>query len=157
MLFSCVISLFAVPFGREILRTLGVKFKFWGEPVAIFGNGILGNEVANFLLAHPKMGFIPAAVVDRRKVGRNQENKPVIHDQELASGKLSLPSCFDGICTAFVVVPETSHNIHSRLVDDQSMQFERLSWLRVHRSQAVCGFNRWILEEFSAWKWGIIC
>jgi Undecaprenyl-phosphate galactose phosphotransferase WbaP len=126
LILSWLICMAAIPFGREVIRSIGVKMEKWGEPVVVFGNGQLGNEVADFLRAHPKMGFIPVAVVDRRKVDRSKQKSKVIHDQDLLSGYDVQPARFKGISTAFVVVPEISQPLHNRLIDEQTIQFERL-------------------------------
>src|SRR5512133_315851 len=122
LVLSWLFSLAIIPFGREIIRAAGVKMGKWGEPVIIFGNGKLGNEVAEFLSEHPKMGFNPGAIVDRRKVDRTGQKSKIIHDHEL----LVQPNHFKGISTAFVVVPEISQPVRTRLIDEQTIQFERL-------------------------------
>jgi Undecaprenyl-phosphate galactose phosphotransferase WbaP len=120
-------SVVSVPVMREAIRALGIRMNIWGEPVVVFGNGRLGNEVVRFLSEHPQMGFIPVAIVDRRKVERaTPTHQNIIHDQVLMDACETLPECLVGIRTAFVVVPETSQHIHSRLVDDQTIQFERM-------------------------------
>ncbi|KPL71344.1 hypothetical protein ADM99_11360 [Leptolinea tardivitalis] len=126
LILSWVLCMVSIPVMRELVRMVGVKFGIWGEPVVIFGNGRLGNEVAEFLRAHPKMGYIPVAVVDRRKTDRTAVKNRVLHDNDVLSGGKLRSDCFDGIKTAFLVVPETSQNVHTRLVEEQAMQFERL-------------------------------
>ena len=121
-----VLSTVTVPFGREVIRSIEVKLKIWGEPVIIFGNGKLGNEVANFLIKNPKMGYIPIAIVDRRKNDRETPGNKIIHDQEIAENRKTRPGCFNGIRTAFVVIPEISQSIQNRLIDEQTLQFEHL-------------------------------
>jgi Undecaprenyl-phosphate galactose phosphotransferase WbaP len=123
-----VFALASVPLARESIRQICVKYGLWGEPVVIFGNGMLGNEVVSYLRAHPKMGYNPVGVVDRRKVDRVPGNAPqrVIHDAAIFNDCEKQPDWLKGIRTAFVVTPETSQNVREMLIDKQTIRFEQL-------------------------------
>ncbi len=127
IILAWVLSLGLVPLLREIIRTVLVRFGQWGEPVVIFGNGRLGNEVAAYLRSNPKMGYNPVGVVDRRKVERDPcGQKHVIHDAAVFTSGVTLPEWLNGVRTAFVVTPETSQNVHEMLIDKQTIRFEQL-------------------------------
>lgn len=121
-------ALVLVPAARELIRQACVKCGIWGEPVVIFGNGLLGNEVTDYLRAHPKMGYNPVGVVDRRKVDRNPEQGAtrVIHDATIFNQSARIPDWMKGVRTAFVVTPETSQNVREMLIDKQTIRFEQL-------------------------------
>jgi Undecaprenyl-phosphate galactose phosphotransferase WbaP len=121
-LLAWVFSLIALPLGRDILRTQAIRWKMWGEPVLVFGNGLLGNEVAQYLSSNPRLGYKPVALVDRRKVNRGVNySLPVIHDTEILYNET-----YKDIQTAILVVPETSSALQSNLVDKQAMHFQRI-------------------------------
>lgn len=54
-----IISLVLVQFNRWILRIIGRGFKFWGEPVAVVGNGPIGRGVENHLRKNIHFGMYP--------------------------------------------------------------------------------------------------
>ncbi len=129
--YAWTLSLILLPLLREAVRTMLVRFGQWGEPVVIFGNGRLGNEVAAYLRAHPRMGYNPVGVVDRRKVERNPcADGKVIHDAEIFTNGNKIPSWMQGVRTAFVVTPETSQSVHDMLIGKQTIRFEQLILVR---------------------------
>jgi Undecaprenyl-phosphate galactose phosphotransferase WbaP len=127
VLLAWVFSLALVPLLREVVRNTAVKLGLWGEPVVIFGNGKLGNEVAAYLKAHPRMGYNPVGVVDRRREDRDPcGGVKVIHDPAVQGWQESKPNWLQGVRTAIVVTPETSARVHEMLIDKQTVRFEQL-------------------------------
>jgi Undecaprenyl-phosphate galactose phosphotransferase WbaP len=126
-----IYSLVLVPFIRELIRSIFVRMKMWGEPVVIFGNGRLGNEVADYLHANPRMGYNPVGVVDRRKVKRDDSSGDnVIHDANIFTNGEEIPAWLSGVHTAFVVLPETNNNVQEMLIRKQTVRFEQLIMVR---------------------------
>jgi Undecaprenyl-phosphate galactose phosphotransferase WbaP len=124
---SWVFALISVPLLRELIRSTFVRMGLWGEPVVIFGNGRLGNEVSAYLQAHPKMGYNPVGVVDRRKVRRDPcASKEVIHDADVFTNGTKIPEWLKGVRTAFIVTPEPSQSVHDMLIGKQTIRFEQL-------------------------------
>jgi Undecaprenyl-phosphate galactose phosphotransferase WbaP len=126
-----IYSLVLVPFIRELIRSVFVRMKIWGEPVVIFGNGRLGNEVADYLRANPRMGYNPVGVVDRRKVKRDDcSGDNVIHDANIFTNGEEIPAWMSGVHTAFVVLPETNNHVQEMLIRKQTVRFEQLIMVR---------------------------
>lgn len=129
--YAWVICLALVPILRESIRSVLVKMGYWGEPVVIFGNGRLGNEVSAHLRANPKMGYNPVGVVDRRKVTRDDcGDDHIIHDAEVFSQRNTIPDWMQGVRTAFIVTPETSDNMREMLIGKQTIRFEQIIMVR---------------------------
>jgi Undecaprenyl-phosphate galactose phosphotransferase WbaP len=127
ILLAWVFSIVLVPFLRELVRSTFVRMHFWGEPVIIFGNGPLSNEVATYLRAHPRLGYNPVGAVDRRKTKRDSSSGTrVIYDASIFTNEDAIPNWLKDIHTAFVVTPETSQAVHEMLIDKQTIRFEQL-------------------------------
>ncbi len=125
-LLAWVIALIAVPLAREITRTVLVRLKRWGEPVIIIGNGLVGCEIAEFLLQNPKTGFVPVAVIDRRKDNRGIKPKyAVIRASEIIDHP-NRAAAFEGIQTAILITSEISEEFYNLVMEDQVFKFNRL-------------------------------
>jgi Undecaprenyl-phosphate galactose phosphotransferase WbaP len=119
------------PFLREVMRTILVRMKIWGEPVILFGNGQLGKEVGNYLKCHPKMGYNPVCIVDRRKEKRQAGvDQNVIHDLTIFTREDELPDWLRNVQTAFVITPETSETVQDMLIGKQTVRFKQLILVR---------------------------
>ncbi|NMB58497.1 MAG: undecaprenyl-phosphate galactose phosphotransferase WbaP [Chloroflexi bacterium] len=119
------------PFLRELMRTIMVRLKLWGEPVILFGNGQLGKEIADYLKCHPKMGYNPVCIVDRRKEKRQVGvDKNVIHDVTIFTQDDELPEWLQNVQTAFVITPETSETVQEMLIGKQTVRFKQLILVR---------------------------
>ena len=115
-----------VPFGREILRLIAIRQKLWGEPVVVIGFGVLGYEIANFLVNHPKSGLYPIIVVDRRRIDRDDPPRvPVIRAADIIENR-ELVKWFEGIQTAILVVPEISETFYELIIEERAFKFSRL-------------------------------
>jgi Undecaprenyl-phosphate galactose phosphotransferase WbaP len=131
VLMAWLFTLVLTPFMRELMRTVMVRLKFWGEPVILFGNGQLGKEVADFLKCHPKMGYNPVCIVDRRKEKRvPASDQIVIHDMTVFTGEEELPDWLRNVQTAFVITPETSETVQEMLIGKQTVRFKQLILVR---------------------------
>ena len=58
-----VLSLILVQLFRWIMRIVGRNLGFWGEPVAIIGNGPMGIQIANYLKNNIRFGLSPYVVI----------------------------------------------------------------------------------------------
>lgn len=141
IILAWVFSIILVPLLREIFRNILVKFGLWGEPVIIFGNGLLGNEVADYLRSHPQMGYIPIGVIDRRKEDRKpSKGLKVVHSQAITSWQKDLPEWIKNVRTAFFVTPETDESMREMVIEKQTIRFEKMILVR---SPERCG-SLWV-------------
>ncbi len=127
ILLAWIFSIIFGPFLRELVRSTFVRMHLWGEPVIIFGNGPLSNDVATYLRTHPRLGYNPVGAVDRRKTKRDSTSGTrVIYDAAIFTNEDAVPTWLKNIHTAFVVTPETSQSVHEMLIDKQTIRFEQL-------------------------------
>ncbi|MBR5867350.1 MAG: undecaprenyl-phosphate galactose phosphotransferase WbaP, partial [Spirochaetaceae bacterium] len=73
MLLALPISIFALPLGRQISRTIFSKFKFWGVPVVIYIESMENTLVIDRLLNHPDFGYKPALILCKSCKDENME------------------------------------------------------------------------------------
>ncbi len=59
-----IFSLALLPFGRAMIRTLGIWMDVWGEPVAVFGYGKQGHWALDFFKKNKRLGFRPVVILD---------------------------------------------------------------------------------------------
>jgi Undecaprenyl-phosphate galactose phosphotransferase WbaP len=103
----CVVAM------RSIARSLGSKTRWWGFPVAVFGSGPSARTVLKTLIAQPRLGFRPVAVITHEDVNRF-EGIPAFPCNALDR---SLPrSLKHGIIAA----PELSHSEFSHVLTEAS-------------------------------------
>jgi Undecaprenyl-phosphate galactose phosphotransferase WbaP len=131
VLMAWIGALVLTPFLREVMRTILVRMKIWGEPVILFGNGQLGKEVAAYLKCNPKMGYNPVCIVDRRKEKRQTvADTNVVHEVAMFTREDELPDWLRNVQTAFVITPETSETVQEMLIGKQTVRFKQLILVR---------------------------
>jgi len=117
-------SLAAVPLGRAAMRSLCIRLKQWGEPVAMIGNGPQAGRLCRVLVEHPRLGLLPVLRLSSSQVLDGQETSlPVIHldEEQLNQGTARQM----GIQTAILVLAETPDTIVEALVRQRSGGFRR--------------------------------
>ncbi len=57
---------FFLPFGREVIRLILGKMKWWGVPAVIYVSGHSGDTVIQRLLKRPDFGYKPALIIDSK-------------------------------------------------------------------------------------------
>lgn len=68
-----------VPFLRWYTRSVLIRIRKWGVPVAIYGGGVAGHKIIRSLLDAPGIGYTPTCVFDDdpAKMGTTVEGVPV--------------------------------------------------------------------------------
>jgi Undecaprenyl-phosphate galactose phosphotransferase WbaP len=119
-------SIILVPLGRELMREIFVRSKYWGEPVVVIGYGPAGFEIAEYLVDNPKSGLYPVVVVDRRCSDRGEKPRvPVIRSADILEHPEML-ELFKGIHTAVLVTSEINEEFVNMIVEDRVLQFRHL-------------------------------
>ncbi len=77
-------SIFALPLSRVIARNyVYSRFRWWGIPAVIFGEGDDTRTVLDNLIDHPMLGYIPVAIVTERELSLDEyRGIPVLHSIE---------------------------------------------------------------------------
>ena len=105
-----LIALVLVQLDRWLVRIIGRKLGFWGEPVAVVGNGPEGQHIVQFLNDNLHLGMRPVLTVDGNAV--YEETQLVTINQSY-------------IRTIILVIPEISAAMQKRLVQDQRFGYHR--------------------------------
>jgi Undecaprenyl-phosphate galactose phosphotransferase WbaP len=125
-LLAWIFSLFLIPTGRELLRLIAIQLGMWGEPVVVIGYGVMGYEIAEYLVNTPKSSLNPIVAVDRRREDRTRLSSiPIVRADDITENE-SLGDWFSGIQTAILVIPEISETFYRKIMDDHTMKFNRL-------------------------------
>ncbi len=116
-------TLFGVPLGRALLRSLFAHQSWWGVSVIILGAGKTGELVVKALRTQPSLGLKPLAILDddREKHGNRIDNVPVVGDLELAEEFTQ-----QGICIAIFAMPGLERRRMLRHVQRFSRFFPQL-------------------------------
>ncbi len=59
-----LLSLVFVPILRFSARSFSSRFRWWGQPVVIFGGGAAGTANYKYLTLHPRLGLRPVGIID---------------------------------------------------------------------------------------------
>ena len=102
VLSSSVVITMAIPVSRYLTRLFGARFAWWGQPVAILGDGEAALSVLRRLQLHPEMGMRPAAVVSLHPPASRIGGQPVYPLSQLHNVRRS------GIRHAVIAAPELS-------------------------------------------------
>ncbi len=65
-----LLALFFVPILRSLARSLFSHFRWWGQPVVIFGGGAAGAANYSYLASHPRLGLQPVGIIDDLQLHR---------------------------------------------------------------------------------------
>jgi len=104
------LSLILVQLGRWLLRIIGRNLGFWGEPVAIIGNGTMGRQIVNYLNNNIRFGLRPYLMLD----GKTQFDSSAI--ATINKSKIS---------TAILVIPEMSEKLQRTFIYKQRFGYYR--------------------------------
>lgn len=124
-----LLAVILVPLARALARQIGHRLGLWGEPIAIIGYGEKGKRTYNFLQNNYQFGLSPLIIVN----GNNNagESLPInesgvsVVDTELFAHNHDLLRSL-GIRMAILVPDETSADLNTLLVDEQSFGLKRL-------------------------------
>lgn len=83
-----LLSLWAVPYARLLVRRGLIAFEGWGVPVAVYGAGHMGRRIVRLLQTEKGIGYHPVVMYDDDPAhwGKAVEDIPV-----LGSAKLAMP------------------------------------------------------------------
>lgn len=99
-----ILSLIFVQLDRWLLRIIGRKLGFWGEPVAIIGNGPIGKQISEYLYKNSRLGLRPRLILD----GNTLIDSVII--RSINKSKIS---------TAILVLSEMSEELQRNFVYEQ--------------------------------------
>jgi Undecaprenyl-phosphate galactose phosphotransferase WbaP len=105
-----LIALVLVQLNRWLTRIVGRSLEYWGEPVAIVGNGPQGLQIEKYLMDRIRLGMRPVLLVDGYA---KYEETPLV-----AINRSS-------IRTIILVMPEISAQLQKRFINDQRFGYHR--------------------------------
>jgi len=101
---SWLISRLLVQLNRWVLRIIGRDLGFWGEPVAIIGNGPIGRRIDRYLKDNLRLGMRPYVMLS----GKSNLDKAVLDHIN-----------YSKISTAILVIPEMSKKLQRSFIYEQ--------------------------------------
>lgn len=105
-----LLSLALVQLDRWLTRIVGRNLGYWGEPVAVVGNGPEGKRIVQYLNDRIRLGMNPVLVIDGH-APYDETPLTVINSSQIR--------------TVILVTPETSIANQKRFIDDQRYGFYR--------------------------------
>lgn len=118
-------SLVILPINRDIVRTLGVHWKIWGEPVAIIGYGKQGRWALDFFRKNTKLGLRPVIVMDLNE----KTDYPDLDISVLKVNDILLGRTFEQITnvgTAVVILSDVPQEFLDYIISSKQGGFDRL-------------------------------
>jgi len=111
------VSLFLIPQLRKLARHLGTRSGFWGEPVAIVGDGPVSARIVERLTATPELGLLPVLVVDGLPGKDDLDGRKMARRLERELGAIQ---------TAILVGPEMHAEFLDSLLNKNLTRFARM-------------------------------
>jgi len=105
-----VLSIVLVQLDRWLIRIVGRNLGFWGEPVAVIGNGPMGRQIVKYLNNNLRLGMQPYLMLD----GYASFDAATIG----SINKLK-------ISTAILVIPEMSEKLQRSFIYEQRHGYHR--------------------------------
>lgn len=81
---SWLLALVLVPLGRAIIRTIGARIQFWGEPVAIIGESDKAKNLIDYLRNDLRIGFRPLVFFARSTTHNSISDIPIYPEELIA-------------------------------------------------------------------------
>jgi Undecaprenyl-phosphate galactose phosphotransferase WbaP len=110
LLATWLMALVLVQGARWLTRIISRKLGFWGEPVAVVGNGPEGQHIVKFLTDHIRLGMRPVLSIDGQS---EYEDTPLVAINR------------SNIRTLILVTTEMSIEMQKRLINDQRFGYHR--------------------------------
>ncbi len=118
-------SLVILPINRDIVRTLGVRWKIWGEPVAIIGYGKQGMWALNFFRKNTKLGLRPVIVMDlNEKTDYADLDISVLKVNDILLGRTF--EQITNVGTAVVILSDVPQEFLDYIISSKQGGFDRL-------------------------------
>ena len=105
-----LLSIVLVQLDRWFIRIIGRNLGFWGEPVAVIGNGPIGYQIVEYLNNNIRLGMRPYLMLD----GNSSFNTTTI-------GSINTSR----ISTAILVIPEMSEELQRSFIYEQRHGYHR--------------------------------
>jgi len=121
-------SLMLVQLDRWLIRIAGRNLGFWGEPVAVIGNGSMGRQIVKFLKNNLRLGMRPYLMLN----GKGSFDTATI--ASINKSKIS---------TAILVIPEMSKKLQHTFIYEQRFGY--------HRRKGEKNIQRLILISSLSW------
>jgi Undecaprenyl-phosphate galactose phosphotransferase WbaP len=118
-----IISLIVLPQMRKLIRRIGTRVGFWGDPVAIVGDGPVGGRIAERLAQMPELGLLPVVVID------GHPDRYDIDVRKARNRNLKRKGFEDGlenIQTAILVPQEVQPEFLNTLLTKNTVRFPRM-------------------------------
>ncbi len=123
-----LLSIVLVQLDRWFIRIVGMNLGFWGEPVAIIGNGPMGRQIVKFLNNNMRLGMRPYLLLN----GNGSFDVATIGS--INKSKIS---------TAILVIPEMSEKLQRTFIYEQRFGY--------HRRKGERNIPRLILISSPSW------
>ena len=104
------LSITLIQLDRWLIRIVGRNLDFWGEPVAVIGNGPRGRQIVNYLKNNSRLGMRPYLMLD----GYASYDAATI--ASINKSKIS---------TAILVIPEMSEKLQRSFIYEQRFGYHR--------------------------------
>ena len=123
-----LLEVILVPLMRALAKKVGQRIGLWGEPIAIIGFGEKGRKTYRFLKDNHMFGLTPLLIVngsDAVMLQSLEDSGISVIDADLFARTPDLLRAL-GIRMAILVPDETSDDLNTLLVDEQSFGLKRL-------------------------------
>jgi Undecaprenyl-phosphate galactose phosphotransferase WbaP len=122
--FAWIIALVSVPLSRTLFRSFSINLGIWGEPVAVIGYGIQGQEVVQFLQNNQYLGLRPVLLINgfSTLLEKSKKFKATIPHQNYDEGDVHL----ENIETVLLITSEMPESIQDAVINKQQLGFKRL-------------------------------
>jgi Undecaprenyl-phosphate galactose phosphotransferase WbaP len=124
-----IFALIILPVNRSIIRSIFSAFGFWGEPIALIGNGERGQQIMKYLEDHPKMGYRPVVIINGFSNGFSSVNVPSVQVYQYPNGGMVSPynlRDLDGVKTALLVTSEIPEEFLMEVIEGRWFKFPHL-------------------------------
>ncbi len=120
-----IFSLFLLPLGRDLMRTIGARLNIWGETVAVIGCGKQSEWALEFFLRNRLLGLIPSVILDfSGNASVDYKNIRVLESRNVTLGK-DLAE-LTGVETALIIASDVPADFVNYLADNRQGGFKRL-------------------------------
>jgi Undecaprenyl-phosphate galactose phosphotransferase WbaP len=119
------LSLFFVPILRSFARSFFSRFRWWGQPVVIFGGGTAGAANYGYLASHPRLGLRPVGIIDHWQLHCGDRVPEPYVDLGPAARAQSLANQH-GVFWALVAMPERAPSEVHRFIKTHVNNFPHM-------------------------------
>lgn len=118
---SWLIALLLLPLGRNLIRAVGTRFRFWGEPVAIIGTDRDVDSLIDYLRDNPKTGLRPVAVFVQSK------SLPQVDDIPIYTVDVMAQVCRKRLIQSALILSPGMNSTNNELIENYENIFRRIT------------------------------